>query len=366
MLAEWAARTSCDEVTIYTRDASVHDFVQLPNRTQIIERPRHPGNTWVDELWRLARSPHDGARLAAEIDRAGHDVAFCFASRLTQAPDVLPFLQTPHLFYSPEPLRSAYEPVHLTMRVGARAAATRLGLNPLQTRRSHLDRRYLGAARRIVTHSHFAQSMLQRVYGVHPEIVRLGVDAEVFTPPPGDVPREGYVLSVGALHPLKGHELVIEALATMPRPRVRLVVIADRGESAEKLHELAHARGVELHLRLRASLTDVVAAYRRAGVVACAQIRESFGLVPLEAMACATPVVAVDEGGLRESVIDRQTGLLTPRDAHAFGKAIARVLADHNLASRLGSSGRQIVLDEWNWAQTAAHYDRLLAESAAT
>jgi glycosyltransferase involved in cell wall biosynthesis len=377
VLAEWLARTQAQELTVYTRDAAVHEFVPVPARARVIERPLRPGNSALDEIARLARSPRDGAELAREIDAGGHDAVFCFASVFTQAPDVLPFLRTPHLFYAPEPLRSAYEPPWLReLPPGWRGAITRRGINPIELRRRQLDRRYIrSASPHIVTHSAFTQGTLRCVYGVASEVVHLGVDARAFSP--GEAPREGYVLSVGALHPLKGHDRVIEALATLSSPRPRLVLIGDRGGSEQALHALAQARGVELDIRSRLPFADVVGLYQRAGVVACAQIREPFGLVPLEAMACATPVVAVAEGGFRETIQDGVTGLLVAPDpdgsgaarpgsegAVLLGAAIARVLSDEGLAIRLGATGREVVERDWTWTTTAAAYDRLLQELA--
>jgi glycosyltransferase involved in cell wall biosynthesis len=364
VMAEWLARTEAEQLTLYTRDARVHGFAGVPERVRVVERPLRQGDGAIDEIVRLARSPHDGARLAAEIDAGGHDAVFCFASVMTQAIDVLPFLRTPSLFYDPEPLRSAYEPPELVqLAPGWRGAITRRGLNPIELRRRALDRRYVRAAPHLVTHSQFTRQTLKDIYGVQAEVVLLGVDSIAFTPVDG--PRAGYVLSVGALHPLKGHDQVIAALATLPEPRPRLVVVGDRGEAAQALSELAGASGVELELRSKLGLAEVVETYRQAGVVACAQIREPFGLVPLEAMACATPVVAVAEGGFLETVSDGHTGLLSERDPHALGAALGRVLNDEALAHRLGANGRETVVRDWTWERTSTHFDAILRRIAA-
>jgi glycosyltransferase involved in cell wall biosynthesis len=101
--------------------------------------------------------------------------------------------------------------------------------------------------------------------------------------------------------------------------------------------------------------------YNRAQVVACASILEPFGLVPLEAMACAAPVVAVAEGGLRESVVPGVTGYLVDRSPVEFGQAIARLVTDPALARRMGEAGRDLVLREWTWEKAVgklnAHLD---------
>jgi glycosyltransferase involved in cell wall biosynthesis len=81
-------------------------------------------------------------------------------------------------------------------------------------------------------------------------------------------------------------------------------------------------------------------------------------------MATATPVVAVAEGGFPETVRDGETGLLVARDPTGFGRAIARVLGDSELARRMGSAGRADAEERWQWHQTVREYDRLLARLA--
>ncbi|MCW3064121.1 MAG: glycosyltransferase, partial [Solirubrobacterales bacterium] len=318
----------------------------------------------VDEVLRLWRSPQAGRLLAAEIDAAGHDAVFCFASRLTQAPDVLPFLRTSSLYYAPEPLRSAYEPKELVpVPPNWSGALTHAGLNPVELRRKALDRRYIRAAPRVVTHSEFTRDTLRRIYGVEADVVTLGVDATAFVP--GDGERERYVLAIGALHPLKGHELVVEAVGRIEEPRPRLVVVGDRGLSEPDLRRRAADAGVAIDIRQGIPFAEVVGLYQRAGAVACGQIREPFGLVPLESMACETPVVAVADGGFRETIRDGETGLLVPREPGAMAGALARVLDDRELAAGLGAAGRRDVRERWTWEGTAARFDALLAEVGA-
>lgn len=363
VLSEWLVRSSATRIVVYTRDAGVHQFAPLPRGVEVVEVPVHPGDGMVNIARRLATSARDGARLAAQVDAGGHDVVFCFASRLTQAADVLPFLKTPSIYYAPEPLRSAYEPKALMHTdPGWTGKLTRANLNPVEWRRAHLDRRYIRAAKTVVTHSTFTQQTLRAIYSVDSVVVPLGVDVESFVPLPG--PRTGDVLSVGALHPLKGHDLVIDALAGLPASRrPRLVIVGDRGGAESDLKARAANGGVDLELLRGIPFHEVVARYQRAGVVVCAQRREPFGLVPLEAMACATAVVAVEEGGFRETIQPGVTGLLVPVDPAALGAAVARVLDDPLLADRLGQAGRDAVLRDWKWEVTAERYDALLADA---
>jgi glycosyltransferase involved in cell wall biosynthesis len=363
VLVNFLARTGAGRVTVYTGpepEPGEPALASLPDGI-VVERllTRTPGGRAgrAVEMLGLARR---GRQMAARVDAGGHDVAFVFPSMLIGHHEVLPWLSaTPSLCYSAEPLRSAYEPA-----AGAAGTLEATLHRPYDRLRARHDRRNVAGADRAVTHSRFVAGRLAEIYGVDAAVVRLGVDAHVFAP--GTAQRKRSVLSVGALHPFKGHEFVVAALATIPAEgRPPLTVIADRGDTGPALRRLARERGVDLDVRERVSTAELVEAYRSAGVVACGQVREPFGLVPLEAWACGAPVVAVREGGFAESVRDGETGLLTERDPRAFAGAIERVVGEPALAADLGRRGLEDARARWTWEATTRGFDALLADTAA-
>jgi glycosyltransferase involved in cell wall biosynthesis len=90
--------------------------------------------------------------------------------------------------------------------------------------------------------------------------------------------------------------------------------------------------------------------YARAALVACPSRREGFGVACLEAMAHGRPVVATAVGGLRDLVVDGQTGVLVPsRDPAALRAAFDRLLGDRELRRRLGSAGRERARRHFSW-----------------
>lgn len=362
VLAEYAAHSPQHELTLYTRRTETSGLVAIPDAVTVVRRPLPPPHGELGRLRRIWTLPRHGRELAGQIDAGGHDAVFCHSSDLVQSPEILPYLRTPTLYYAPEPLRAEYEQDRDGTGAGLKERLARMGLNPYERRRRDLDRRHIRAAQSVVTHSRFTAARLSEIYGVEADVVLLGVNSDVFTP--ADVDRRGFVLSVGALDRLKGHDFVIQAIAELPEPRPPLVVVADRGDHGPALRELAGRLGVALEVRSGLSQEEVVDLYRTAGVLACGQLREPFGLVTLEAMATRTPVVAVAEGGLAETVTDGVTGLMTPRDPRAFAGALRRVLADPDLAKRLGESGRREAVDRWTWERTARGFDTLLERVA--
>jgi glycosyltransferase involved in cell wall biosynthesis len=363
VLAEYARRTR-HELTIYTRTPELPDaLIEADAADELIRVPLPEPSSRIGRLRLLRDLPRHGREMAARIDAGRHDAVLVLPSQLVQAPEVLPYLRTPSTYFAFEYLRVAYDRLPRLGRRSPRELLVRAGLDPYERTRRSLDRCFVRAAPHVITLSRHIARRLRDIYGVDADVVRLGVDADVFSP--ADVPRDGYVLSVGALHPLKGHHDVIEAVGTLPEPRPRLVICGDRGELAGELEAQAAARGVDLEIRRAIGTDALVDLYRRAGVLACAQVEEPFGLIAVEGMATATPVVAVDEGGLAESLTHERTGLLVARDARALGAAIGRVLDSPDLAVSLGRAGREEAARDWTWDATAATLDDLLERRAS-
>ena len=120
--------------------------------------------------------------------------------------------------------------------------------------------------------------------------------------------------------------------------------------------------------------------YSHAAVFCCPSIYEPFGIINLEAMACETAVVATAVGGIKEVVVDGETGFLVPidqmnespfepRDPEKFARALAerinQLIADPGLCARFGRAGRKRAEEKFSWAaiaaQTKALYEKVLA-----
>jgi len=321
--------------------------------------------------WRdLARLEQLDQRVAAEIDRRGYDVVYTQPCQFTQNPSVLRYLQTPSLYHSHEPFRRFYEPSRprpYLDRGGGRGWLDRM--DPLawiyDRRLQAMERRNICCATHIVTNSYFTREALYRIYGVDARVVYHGVDLDVFRPL--GVPQEEIVLSVGALTPNKGFDFVVESLGLIPeRWRPALIIVSNYQELAERayLEQLAAERGVSLALRVRVSLDELVRLYNVARCTVYAPIMEPFGLVPLESMACGTPVVGVREGGVRESVVNGCTGLLVDREPERFARAVELLLKDEALAARFGRQAREYVAAEWNWDRAVRELELCLRRTA--
>jgi glycosyltransferase involved in cell wall biosynthesis len=96
-----------------------------------------------------------------------------------------------------------------------------------------------------------------------------------------------------------------------------------------------------------------------------APILEPFGLIPLEAMACGTTVIGVNEGGVKESVVHEKTGLLIDRDVDQFADAIQQLMLRPKITKKFGQNGRKHVQQNWTWAQSTANVEQHLQSCSA-
>jgi glycosyltransferase involved in cell wall biosynthesis len=217
----------------------------------------------------------------------------------------------------------------------------------LARRAPRLGRPILQAARLVIAASTELAEAARRLGAHDVRVIPSGVDlpAEV-----GEEAQPPEVLYAGRLSAEKGVLDLVQAADGIP------LVVAGDGPLRGRV---PGTRGFVPHDELQGL-------YARAAVVACPSHREGFGVACLEAMAHGRPVVAGDVGGLRDLVVDGETGyLVPPRDVPALRSALERLLADRDLRRRLGAAGRERAGRHFSWdtvtTATLAVYEEALS-----
>lgn len=179
----------------------------------------------------------------------------------------------------------------------------------------------------------------------------------------GLAPDALLVVAVGNLYPVKGHVVLVRALAALHRAGVDgelHVAIAGRGEEEPALRAAAASAGVADRLHLlgyRDDAADVVAA---ADVFAMPSLSEGLPLAILEAMNAGKPIVASRVGGIPEALADGEHALLVPPGDHAaLAAALRRLLDDHALRQRLGCAARRRARECFSVERMTDEYERL-------
>ncbi|SHN83959.1 Glycosyltransferase involved in cell wall bisynthesis [Geodermatophilus obscurus] len=188
-------------------------------------------------------------------------------------------------------------------------------------------------------------------------VVPVGIDPEVFTPPPADRPRDpdSIVVTTSADVPLKGLVHLLEAVAKLRTERlVRLTVVGTArpgGPAEAALDRLALRDAVRFTGPLPEA--ELVRLLQGAAVVAIPSLYEGFSLPAIEAMACGTALVTTDAGALPE-VVGSKAGLrVRAGDVGELTAALQLVLDSPSFADQLGRAGRRRVLASYTWRSTA-------------
>ncbi|MDQ0597430.1 glycosyltransferase involved in cell wall biosynthesis [Streptomyces canus] len=201
-----------------------------------------------------------------------------------------------------------------------------------------------------------------------------GVDVERFTPGPPASTRPRTIVYVGRMERAasdKGIDVLLRAfaaLADMPDVRLKLV---GGGNALPDHVALAKQLGITDHVEFTGVISDdsLVAAVQSAAMLALPSLTEAegFGMVLAEAMACGTPVVGSDVGGIPHVITPGVTGLLVPPgDAEALAAACRRLLQDGDLADRMGTAGRLRAVERFAWPALTDRYLQLLRSLPST
>jgi alpha-maltose-1-phosphate synthase len=209
-------------------------------------------------------------------------------------------------------------------------------------------------------------------------VIRNGIDTFEYAPDPGtDVLLQHgiavdrpYVIFVGRITRQKGVPVLLRAAKSLD-PSAQLVLCAGAADTPELeaevsslVAELQATRSGVIWIPEMLPKAEVIQLLTHALAFTCPSVYEPLGIVNLEAMACATAVVASRVGGIPEVVAGGETGLLVPPDDPAsLAGALNMLLRDPGRAAAMGAAGRERAVSEFSWetvgAQTAALYAEL-------
>ena len=264
-----------------------------------------------------------------------------------------------------------------------------------------IEKTALEMADAVIAVSRSTADDVTRLFSVDPAAVTIipnGLDTTEYAPVSdpaclhsyGIDPDRPYVLFLGRMTRQKGLHLLLESVPYL-LPEAQVVLCAGAADTPEMAQEieatvrtLQQQRSGIVWIPTMVPRRTTIVLYSHAAVFCCPSIYEPFGLINLEAMACATPVVASAVGGIPEVVLDGETGYLVapdlsaeppyePRQAAQFAQRLAealnRLLADPALRQRLGQQGRTWVEEHFSWRvvaqQTLELYHRLCVPTPA-
>ncbi len=266
--------------------------------------------------------------MAKTIAKLNPKVVIVHPSRHTQAPQLLTMLRQPTIYYAEEWPRVVYEPnMHPLPHKKIQATyeiARRWGVRQID---------YISArsATKIVANSSYMAAKLQMIYDRKVEVIHPGVDSDTFYPAKTNQEQD-YFLFIGEKEEISGYQL----LKHFKFP-VKVVNFKKGG--------------------FRYSDRELADLYRGAIATLCLAENEPFGLTAIESMACGTPVIAVDSGGYKDTVINNQTGIVIHLNEVELNQAATLLTKNKPTRQKLGQAGLKQVKHDFLWK---GHIEKLI------
>ncbi len=237
----------------------------------------------------------------------------------------------------------------------------------------------------VVAVSREAKNDIVKLFNVDPDkvhIIHNGVDTDEYRPTCaperlrafGIDPGKPYVLFIGRITRQKGIIHLVNAIRYM-NPGFQVVLCAgapDTPEIGREMHTnvslMQKEREGIIWIREMVDTPTKVALYSHAAIFSCPSIYEPFGIINLEAMACETAVVASAVGGIKDVVVEGETGLLVPveqgradsfeltspeRFERDLAQKINRLMEDKDLRAKMGKAGRKRAIELFSWSAIA-------------
>jgi starch synthase len=230
-----------------------------------------------------------------------------------------------------------------------------------------------------------------RLFNVDPKKVRIiynGIDPEEYYPRQsrdqlaknGIDPNKPFILFVGRIARQKGIIHLVNAIKYL-EPGFQVVLCAGAPDTPEIAEEMKRAvaeaqskRDGVIWIEKMVPKEVAYQLYSHAAVFCCPSIYEPFGIINLEAMACETAVVASAVGGIKEVVVDGETGYLVPLEqmqespfepvdpdkfSRDFAEKINQLMRDEHLRQKFGEAGRKRAVEKFSWATIAAETKKM-------
>lgn len=298
---------------------------------------------------------------AAEIDRQKFDVVYVSHDRHSQAPWILRFLKTPTVFLCQEPTRAYFEEF---LKIDPHLPLTnRIYESINRYLRKNIEIHNASFAKAIVANSVYSTESIFRAYGLKSTPVYLGIDREEYFPE--SLSKRNQIFIIGNHEPQKALPFAIEVFSKIDkRIRPRLVIGSPRDGDHSELKSLAKKLGVDLEIKVGLHPGELRNIYSRSKITLAVAYLEPFGLSVIESLACGTPVVAVREGGFKETIVNGKTGLLVPRDAAKIAGEIQSLLTHKLKREEMGRAGVKEVRGRFTWKNTVDQLEKIFYENS--
>lgn len=358
------------QIEIWSNSPDADGFMQIPadvkihkityNRTKATSLKDKFKSFFFEKDQNMLEMEAHCKKCADEINAGGFDILFANSCFFYAVPFIGQYVKIPKVLYLGEPFRFFYESLPRIVWEAPQGAAGKTFrrsywlpfLEDLWVERRNRvqmreERRNYEAFDKVLVNSLYSAESCLKAYGSPAEVCYLGIDTEMFKA--NQLSKSDYVIGLGNFYINKNPRLAVEAMAHMKNKGIKLVWVANMvSESyAEEIHTLAKQTGVDFEIKTMVSDAELVVLLSNALCMIYTSQLEPFGFAPLEANACGTPVIAIQEGGVKETIIPNKNGFLSDRNPKNLAKYLDKLSENSDLRKEMGIFAAEYVRTEW-------------------
>ena len=321
----------------------------------------------VISLLNIKRLIKISKKMAKNIDSKGYEFIFIHHNKeFVQSPFLLKYLKTKTIYFCAEPQRIFYDE-GLFKKLKSECIEksnyikslytffTNLIDNPckyyLMKKIKEYDFDNVKYSDLILTNSNFSYEKILSAYGLNSRVVHLGGDIYGINKKKLKY-KKNQILTIGSINPIKCFDFITIAIGLIKKEiRPNLVIVGNsvNNNYLRKLKEIAIENNVDISFMINISDDDLKKVIMQSYIFAYTPYLEPLGLAPLEAMSLGLPIVAIKEGGIRETVIDGYNGFILERNKKEFSNKITELIEDKKKYMEMGDNSITHINRYWNW-----------------
>jgi len=211
----------------------------------------------------------------------------------------------------------------------------------------------------LLANSKFGSSLVSKVYNRIPKIIYPGTDTTKYHPIQYNQ-KHNTIITISRLTKFKNIDVLIKASSQIKNKQTNLIIIGD-GEEKENLQKLINRLHINNKTKILSGLNDsqLINYCAHAKIFILCSKNEPFGIVPVEAMACGTPVIVDNTGGPKETVIDNVTGKIIDMNSKNLYLTLNLMLADNDLLKKWSINARKQSL-KFDWSRSVSNLTEYL------
>lgn len=312
-------------------------------------------------------------KCADEINKGGFDVLFANSCFYYGVPFISRYVNIPKVLYLGEPNRYLYEAMPEQIWEAPQETLNKWSSkfwiyffsNTWRTNKYRVyvreERKNFNAFDKVLVNSYFSMESCKRAYGLLSEVCYLGVDNSLFKPVNTSNSKH-YVVGLGGFYRHKNPELAIRSVGEVKQNRPKLLWIGNMVDEKYWIEMVELARSLDVTLELKKMVTDEQLVQLLSGAICMiySSNLEPFGFAPLEANACGTPVIAVAEGGVRETIIHGKNGFLANQKPKEIAQFISQLTDNQEIRKKISSFAIDNVKENWSLSSCSERINKAI------